>query len=102
MKMAYRFALGRFAALSLLALMVAGCGGGTVAPADMCVGAVCTGGCDTNKDCLSGKRCEVTSMKCVDCVADADCPAGELCRLEIHACVLQLRVGIPVCPELCG
>src|SRR3954470_23639878 len=93
---AHLAAFAAFAALALMAIVtlitVAGCGPEAVATDDMCVGAVCTGGCDSQKDCPANKKCDVAGKMCVDCLADDDCPAATLCRLSNHACV-------PACSE---
>ena len=68
------------------AALIAGCGDEVKNTDDMCVGAVCQGGCNTDNDC-HGLRCDTAGKVCVQCLGDNDCAAGTLCRLENHACV---------------
>jgi Cys-rich repeat protein len=49
-----------------------------------------TGGCTTNAQC-PGEVCDTTTHTCVQCLADGDCPLGELCTS--HACTPGCNAG---------
>src|SRR5579883_2972831 len=52
----------------------------------VCEGAVCHGGCDSDRDCPRSLLCDPSRHTCVACVGDGDCPSGTLCDRRSGAC----------------
>jgi len=65
-------------------------GGPTCAPADCAAGeycdeasGACVPGCDGPEDCAGAGVCDEAAHQCVDCLADADCPTGQVCEAAV-------------------
>ena len=89
-------AAAKFLRCSLLAtsvwlLFAAGCAstdqGGASPDLAVCDGYVCTGGCDSTKDCRAGYQCDPVAHLCYQCESDSDCPGGEVCGPN-HTCAM--------------
>ncbi len=62
------------------------CSAGQICQNGTCVDQ--TNPCTSDADC-SGKKCNVSSGECVDCLTSDDCPSGYVCNLVTYVCEEQ-------------
>src|SRR4051794_35332362 len=82
----------RAALVALSFALAAGCGEVIVGPdlGNCEMSGTCGNACTKDTDCAAlhpgTPRSEVGSMMCVQCLADGDCPLGQLCEQSTHVC----------------